>query len=214
MHRITTDVHRLESSRGSNGFVVVAGERTAVIDPGLGSGADRVGDELRDAVARGAIGTVTDIVLTHYDPDHAGAAARLQRTLGVSVRMSATDAAILRGETPPPTRVRRAMSLAMRAEYPDEVVEFSGANELFDGLEVLPTPGHTPGHVALRHEGVLFVGDAALVSKEGILRPFPRFLISDRRQAAESELVLAAMLDRNGIEWVCGGHSAPARVVR
>lgn len=210
MRRIADRCYQLDHSSGSNGYVVVGDGRAALIDPGLGSGTRKVAAELHAAEA--ITGPITDIVLTHYDPDHAGAAAKLQRALGAPVRMTAVDAAILRGEVRPPTPVRRAMALVLRAAYPDQVVEFADDAEIFEGLTVVAAPGHTPGHVALQWGRVLFIGDAAMVSREGVMRDFPALLISDKSQAAATVAALTARIHAEQIEWICAGHSAPARV--
>ncbi|WP_440710263.1 MBL fold metallo-hydrolase [Herbiconiux sp. YIM B11900] len=210
MRRIADRCYQLDHSSGANGYVVVGDGRAALIDPGFGSGARKVAAELHAAEA--VTGPITDIVLTHYDPDHAGAAAKLQRELGAPVRMSAPDAAILRGEASPPSRMRRFSARLMRAAYPDQVVEFADDAHIFDGLAVVAAPGHTPGHVALQWGRVLFIGDAAMVSGEGLLRDFPAFLIGDKPQAATTLATLTERIRDERIEWICAGHSAPVRV--
>jgi glyoxylase-like metal-dependent hydrolase (beta-lactamase superfamily II) len=108
MRLIAENCFQLEKSRGANGYVVRGEGRTAVIDPGMASGFDAVLAELRDAEARA--GRITDILLTHYDVDHAQVVKRLQEALQVPVWISTADAAILRGEAAPPTRFRRFLS--------------------------------------------------------------------------------------------------------
>jgi glyoxylase-like metal-dependent hydrolase (beta-lactamase superfamily II) len=212
--RIADRCFALEHSRGAHGYVVVGEGRTAIIDPGMGSGFTRLMHEIHDSEA--TTGPITDIVLTHYDIDHAGLAARLSDYLDVPVWLSATDAAILRREVPAPTGLRRFMMQIARVKYPAVVHEFDGAalTEIFPGLTAVPAPGHTPGHVALQWGSVLFSGDAVLVSKEGAFRQFPGFIIGDRAAALATTAALEERVREHDIRWVCGGHSAPARVRR
>ena len=212
MRPITDDCFQLERSRGANGYVVRGRGRTAVIDPGMSSGYEHVLAELRGSLER--TGPVTDLLLTHYDVDHAAAAARLQRALDVPVWISAPDAAILRGEVAPATRLRRLILRLAPITYPSEVRELTGAGEVFDGLTTFPTPGHTPGHVAYQWGNVLFTGDAVTVSATGELRQFFGPIISDKPRARATQTLLTERIAALGIEWVCAGHSAPARVRR
>jgi glyoxylase-like metal-dependent hydrolase (beta-lactamase superfamily II) len=220
VRRITDRCFQLDHSKGANGYVVVGDGRAAVIDPGLASGFAKLVAELRDSESQ--TGPVTDIVLTHYDPDHSGVAARLQRELGVPVWIGAADAAILSGEKEAPSGVRRVMNALSRVKNPAEVRELSTPagephheSEIFPGLVVIPTPGHTPGHVALQWGPVLFVGDSVSVSKEGVLRQFSMGpLISDKSLAVASEAVLNERIASTHAEWICAGHNPPARVVR
>jgi glyoxylase-like metal-dependent hydrolase (beta-lactamase superfamily II) len=210
VHRIADRCFQLHHSRGANGYVVAGDGRAAVIDPGLASGFSKLRAELRDSEA--LTGPITDIVLTHYDADHSGAAAKLQRELGAPVWLASADAAILRRDTAAPTGVRRFVSTIMRVEYPDDVREFDGTVQVFPGLEGFPTPGHTPGHTAFDYGTVLFVGDSVSVSKGGALRQFSLApLISDKRAAVASQRLLEERIASRGIEWICAGHSRPAR---
>jgi hydroxyacylglutathione hydrolase len=211
MRLIAENCFRLERSKGANGYVVRGEGRSAVIDPGLASGFDAVLAELRDAEPR--TGGITDILLTHYDPDHAQIVKRLQQALQVPVWVSTADAAILRGEAAPPTLFRRLLNRLSTSEYPDGVVEVTGTLEIFPGLLAFPTPGHTPGHLGFRWQDVLFTGDAVRVSKHGNLRQFFRLLISDKAMARTTERLLRERIKAEEIEWICAGHNPPTRWV-
>ncbi len=212
MRKIADRCFQLDHSKGANGYVVVGDGHAAVIDPGLAGGARAVALELHGGETM--TGPVTDIVLTHYDPDHAGAAAVLARELGVPVWVSAADARILRGDDAPPTGLRRLMGALMKPKVPGELREIEGAAEIFPGLAVVPAPGHTPGHLAFQWGPVLFVGDAVRVSDDGTLREFFGPLISDKAVAASTQVALNERISDEDIEWICAGHDAPVRVTR
>ncbi|MET0829031.1 MAG: MBL fold metallo-hydrolase [Microbacterium sp.] len=211
MRKIAENCFQLERSRGANGYVVRGDGRTAVIDPGMASGYDGVLAELRGSESR--IGTVTDILLTHYDFDHAQVVTRLQEELEVPVWISTADAAILRGEVAPPTAVRRFLNWIARSDYPGGVVEITGTLEIFPGLLAFPTPGHTPGHTAFRSGDVLFTGDAVRVTKQGNMKQFYRSVTSDKAMARTTEKLLRERIKAEEIEWLCAGHDKPTRWV-
>ncbi|MDN4611255.1 MBL fold metallo-hydrolase [Arthrobacter burdickii] len=209
MRLIADDCYELEQQKGSHGFVVSGAGRTAVIDPGMSSGFDGVIAELRANEA--TTGPVTDIVLTHYDADHAQAARRLQEVLGATVWIGGEDADVLRGRTKPKTLFRKVLQRVARVPFPDGARELSGSGEIFPGLEYLPTPGHTPGHYAYQWRSVLFSGDAARVSKDGRVRTFYAVLNNDTQVASRSVGVLAERIGSGTVDWICSGHNAIAR---
>lgn len=210
MRTIAGNCYQLQRSKGANGYLVRTPGRTAVVDPGMASGYDAVLGELRDAAP--IVGQVSDILLTHYDADHAQIALRLQRELGATVWLGAADAAILRRDVPPPTRIRRALFRVAPVEVPETLTELDGERELFEGLTTFPIPGHTPGQMAFQLGDVLFTGDAVRVERDGTMKRFYRALNSDNALAARTTAELQRRIDAGGINWVCPGHNPPARV--
>lgn len=207
MRGVIPGVHQLQSARAGNAFLIEEGDRAVLVDTGLRSGAGAVVAELKAA----RVPTVTDVVLTHYDPDHAGAAAAVQRATGARVWLGAADGRVLRGEEAPSTRMRRVIQRSGwlgRPEVPD-LTELPDdlEQEIVPGVVAVPAPGHTPGHHLVRWRGVAFIGDAARVSG-GRLVPFPRLLDSDRGQAAATLVAIVASAPR----LVCPGHGDPARL--
>ncbi|NUU06841.1 MBL fold metallo-hydrolase [Leifsonia sp. C5G2] len=207
MREVIEGLYRVEAARAGNAYLFEDGDRSVLVDSGLASGAAKVVAELSGA----RIPRLTDVVLTHYDPDHVGAAAAVQRATGATVWLGAADARILRGEVPPPTRTRRAMmrvgwlgrtDLPRLTELPDDAEA-----EVVPGAVAVPAPGHTPGHHLVRWRGVAFIGDAARLS-HGRLVHFPGFLISDRAQADATLTAIAASRPR----LVLPGHGAPGRL--
>lgn len=209
MRTIAGNCYQLQRSKGANGYLVRTPGHTAVVDPGMAGGYDALLGELRDAAP--VVGQVTDILLTHYDADHAQIARRLQRELDAAVWLGAADAAILRRDVSPPTRVRRALFRLAPVEVPETVTELDGERELFEGLSTFPIPGHTPGQMAFQLDDVLFTGDAVRVERGGTIKRFYGALNSDNPLAARTTADLQRRITA-GVGWVCPGHNPPARV--
>ncbi len=204
MRQLTTDVFWLTRAIGAHCYWLDAGDRVAIVDPGLKLGLNRVARELRDA-GRSPY-EVTDILLTHADADHAGAAAEWQRRTGARTWIGAADAAVLTGALTPATPFRRLTASIGRPELPGNLQLLDGDTELWPGVVALHTPGHTPGHHAFRAGRVLFAGDSA-TARHGRLEPMAAVLMTDVRQGHADLARLRAL----GADWYCCGHSAPTR---
>ena len=141
------------------------------------------------------------VVCTHGHPDHAGAARELALE-GIPVLIHPSDAEALattwRDTLRRPSRGR--IFAAMTPEPPDFVsIEDGDVLPMLGGLEVIHTPGHTPGSVCLygRRDKVLFVGDT-LQRRFGRVS-YASALYSDDVTAARRAVKRLASLDVNTI---------------
>lgn len=122
----------------------------AVIDPG--DDADRILAEVGKADL-----TIEHIINTHGHFDHVGGNRRLKDTTGADLLIHAQDAPMLAQLD------RMAGAFGIRAENspaPDRLL--TDGDRIAVGqlqLEVLHTPGHTPGGISLHVDGCVFVGD-------------------------------------------------------
>ena len=143
------------------------------------------------------------ILITHAHGDHVGSLDALHEALPeAEVLVSARDARFLKGDMSldpdePQTKLRGAY----------QTVKTQPTRLLQDGdrvgsLQVISTPGHTPGHIALfdTRDNSLIVGDAfqtrAGIAVSGTVRwlfPFPAMATWNRPLALESARRLRAL---------------------
>lgn len=145
-------VEVLESTIGDNLFYLIEdGQGTcALVDPIDGDLAVR---EVRD---RGL--DLSKVINTHFHPDHVG---------GNDTVFAAFPGATLVG----PRAEAEGILGQIERDALDEAV--SGGDRVQVGaleLEVLDTPGHTPGHISLRGGSWLFCGDVIFVGGAGNCR--------------------------------------------
>ena len=130
----------------------------AVIDPG--------GDEekiLAAAATRGL--AIRMIINTHGHPDHTLGNARLREATGAAIVMHADDAGWI---TTPEAAAAFAFLGLPFSPPPDRTVVDGDRLQLGSlQLEVLHTPGHSPGSICLLGEGNLFTGDSLFVGAAG-----------------------------------------------
>lgn len=158
-----------------NVFFVEDGPHLTLIDTGYENSEQRI---LEAAQALGRSPTdITNIVVTHCHPDHAGSLAALKAQTQAAAWMHRADAEVVRGRTPM-QRSTPAPGLLNQILYrifiknvpphvpPAEIEHEVGDGDLLPlagGIQAIHTPGHSAGHMAFllpRDGGLLFAADA------------------------------------------------------
>jgi glyoxylase-like metal-dependent hydrolase (beta-lactamase superfamily II) len=178
-----------------NCFLVREDDGFTLVDTGL-PGAAR--DILKAAEEAG--GSIRRIALTHAHGDHVGSLAALHEELPeVEISISERDARFLRGDMSLDPGEPEAK---LRGSYPKVDVEpnvLLKPGEHVGSLEMIPTPGHTPGHASFRdmRDGTLIAGDAyqtlggiAVAGKLRPLFPLPALATWHKPTAIESARTL------------------------
>jgi glyoxylase-like metal-dependent hydrolase (beta-lactamase superfamily II) len=153
-----------------NGFIIRDDDgQVTLVDMGIKSSGPKV------LAAVSAIGSgpsdVTRLLLTHAHPDHAGGAAHVAEATGRDLGIHEDDAPYAEaGHTAQRDQsflLARVMTRLFGANtFPAVTVgERLTDGQVLDvagGLEVVHTPGHSPGHAAYLHQpsGVLITGDS------------------------------------------------------
>lgn len=156
-------------------FLLPHADGVALVDAGLPGSVEAIESGLTYLAA--AWSDVTDVVVTHAHFDHVGGLA--------GVLAEASAAALWAG----PAEVRDVQAVSGgRVAQPLE------AGDRVAGWTVLPTPGHTAGHLCLVHEGdgVLLAGDV-VGSIGGELTRAPEMFTADLVRAEASLRELAAL---------------------
>lgn len=155
-------------------YFVVEEDGLTLVDTGMsGSAAD-----IRAAAEKLGI-PIRRIALTHAHGDHAGSLDELHELLpDAEVLVSERDARFLAGDQsldPGEPQAKLRGSYITRETRPTRLLS---AGDRVGSLEVIATPGHTPGHLAFfdTRERTLIAGDAFQtrggVAVSGTLRPF------------------------------------------
>lgn len=151
--QITENVTQLNRAHFVNAYLVREADGFTLIDTTFAGAA---GQLIAAAHAQG--GEIRRVALTHAHSDHAGSVDRLRERLGtgVEVLMGDLDARILAGEQI--IDGKRKGSWAKLSTAPDTRLL---GGERVGSLEVVASPGHTPGHVAFldSRDGTLLAGD-------------------------------------------------------
>lgn len=209
--QITSNVHHIPGII-CNPYLIIDEDGLTLIDTGMPGSHKKILDYIK-----GLERTPSDlkrIILTHSDIDHVGGLASLKQASGATTYASQIEAAaIAKGR---PSRqiqskqtlrraVRRLLMSVFRPKpiQVDEILVEGQTLPVLGGLQVLSTPGHTPGHISLYSPstGVLFCGDS-IVSRDGVLIESVPANTWNQEKAAESVRKQAALKPK----VVCSGH--------
>lgn len=179
------------------------GEENILVDtgrPGQGKG---ILNDLK------AIGIKPDdikhILITHHDVDHVGSLAFLEEYTGARIWASEKDIPYIYGEK---SRhgIKRLISVIMPLKKPGNITPYPD-NQRIDGIRVISTPGHTPGHVSLLYKDVLLVGDLFKTSR-GKIVPMSSFMNWDDKILKES----VNKINNYDFRWICPAHGEPLKI--
>lgn len=195
----------------ANTYLIIEPTGITLIDTGLPSSVPKI---VRFLASLGySLADVKDIIITHADDDHYGCLAKLKSMTGAKTYSSAIEAkAIQNGHSSRPLKLTGfkawlfgAFSKLVHtkpATIDTNLVEGS-LLPILGGLQVIATPGHTPGHIALYAptQGILFAGDS-LRSNGGKLVPSKGINTWDEHEA----LISVRKLSQYRARIVCVGH--------
>ncbi|QMU78203.1 MBL fold metallo-hydrolase [Streptacidiphilus sp. PB12-B1b] len=179
MHPLAPGVTHIPTSKRDNAFLVDGDDGLTLVDVGWAKAPGVLLAALAELGRKP--GDIKRIVLTHAHPDHVKGAAELRERTGAAILIHQADAAWLEaGRVPAEGRsgavgrlIDRIPALHWTPVTPDGLLTDDQLIEGSDGLRVVHTPGHTPGHIVLVHEPsrTVLLGDAVFHRGELALGP-------------------------------------------
>lgn len=196
-----------------NVFFIEDGDKLTLVDTGYENAGDKIlagakelGKQPQD---------ITNIIVTHCHPDHAGSLAALKLLTGARVWMHPLDAEVVRGNTPmnrsTPSAgiinqilyrifIKNVPAYVPPAET-DHDVKDGDVVPVGGGLKAYHTPGHSAGHISFmleRDGGLLFAADAC----SNMMGLAPSIVYDDHEQGRRSLAHLAKL----NPAAICFGH--------
>jgi glyoxylase-like metal-dependent hydrolase (beta-lactamase superfamily II) len=157
---------------GVNAYLVEQNEGLTLVDAGRAGDGESIVKAIRTCGHTPA--DLTDVLITHYHGDHRGSAAHLRRVSSPAIAVHGLDRAVVEhGARPPKPSPRRGLqgrawllarlllALGWRGSEAVSVNRELRDGDRVGGIQVVHTPGHTPGHCSFVWQArVLFAGDA------------------------------------------------------
>jgi glyoxylase-like metal-dependent hydrolase (beta-lactamase superfamily II) len=182
IHAIPTDTGPLLSPFMPQVYLAVGGEG-ALIDSGYGD--EHSASAIIDYVNYFPGLRLSYIIITHAHPDHINGSARLKEITGATIVIHSAE---------------QSNITADKEVGEGDIISLNGID-----LEIVHTPGHSPGHICLyiRKDRVMFSGDQVVSLGTTAIHP-PQ---GDMKQYIDS---LRKLLTYD-IELICPGHGTPIR---
>jgi glyoxylase-like metal-dependent hydrolase (beta-lactamase superfamily II) len=199
--KIEENVYALESTRGSYSYLIKDKE-AILIDTGNPGKVKDILKEIESLNIKPK--NIKHILLTHHDVDHVGNATLLQKETGATLWASKKDIPYILGDKSRPG-IKKVASFLMRVKKPEKIKSYD--DQKIDDIEIISTPGHTPGHVSFLYKDILFAGDLVRNSN-GVLKKLPKMGNSDDKTLKESIL----KMNEDSFKWICPAHGEPLEV--
>ena len=170
--KITENIWLLEASRaqgrapGFHCYLVRDAEGLTLIDTSLPGRGEAILQEIGQLGFQPA--DLKRIFLTHTDMDHIGNARMLQEATGCKVYVSREEEEYLAGKRkrlPHKEKMFQGFQLPRVEIYPEHL----------EGYQIIPTPGHTAGHVCILYQDCLFAGDCCSTESGEVTGPGKEF---------------------------------------
>jgi len=183
--QLAPGVTRIVTSKRDNTFLIEGDDGLTLVDVGWSKAPGVLLNAVADLGHKPS--DIRRVILTHAHPDHVQGAAELRRHTGAHILIHDADRAWLEaGRVPAQGRsgaigrfIDHLPKLHWTPTTADGTISDGDVVEGSDGLRVIHTPGHSPGHIVLMHEPsrTVLMGDAAF--NRGKLAIGPAALAAD-----------------------------------
>ncbi len=186
-----------------NCYALRHGSQRILVDAGTKSAGKKLISFYRER------GEKPDLVLiTHYHPDHIGGLHMIYEEFKPEIYAPEIEIPVIQGKEKIESTKSMLSKLVSGVSRIDAVEAVRPAESLeLPFIEVIPTPGHTPGSVSylFKEDGIIFIGDAFSVSsgKPKINRAFTLDI-------PKAEASMNYVLSKKGMT-ILPGHGEPLR---
>ena len=196
--KITEQIVRLDCTKGSYAYAIL-GQSVTLIDTSYPGRGGKILSEL--ALHSAGPERIGRILLTHKDADHIGNAIFLQAATGCDIYIGENDLPSVSGAAR--EKGLKGMLNRIMCSGRLEKAKTLPAGPIA-GVEIIPAPGHSPGHTCYRFQNVLFAGDLFTST-----RNLPALMTGLFKLDHPKVIEALRKVDLKGVDWLCPAHGAP-----
>jgi len=194
---VREDIYKVDLTEGAYCYCILTGEHNVLIDANFDHNAQAIIDDLKAA----GIEKIDAIFLTHSDGDHIKGAKIISDHFSCPVFLSAREKVSM---TDAATNKRGVADAFEGVALPELITFDDDAKEMF-GIEIVPSYGHTYGHLCFLYEDALFAGDL-IAERDGVFIELDPKYIRDRDESLKA---IDLMNDTVVFSLVCPTHGEP-----
>lgn len=183
-------------------YAVLEADGITLIDSGFPSRGKEILDEVRELGMRKL--NIKQILLTHSDLDHMGNAAWIQEKSDCPVWISEAELVYTDGRK---ARFGEKQEMAEAFGLKNPQFSFYPRSGRLGDFEIIPTPGHSVGHVSIIYRKKILFGGDLFSCREGAFCPADPRYSEDTALAARS---FAALTERY-FTVLCPAHGKPEK---
>jgi len=215
MKNILPGLYTFEGLLVGRVYLIEDSDGLTIIDGGIANVTNRIISQIEASGRR--LSDIKRILLTHAHADHVGALPTLRERSGAPIITSETEKPYAQGDIPiaraDPTKLSglSRMMLPSRPMYNKGIIVDQTVNEgdvidALGGLQVIATPGHSPGHICFwqPERKILIAGDVMMRPFGKLRLPIAAFT-TDMAEDIRSIGKVAAL----DPEVACFGHGEP-----
>lgn len=197
IEKVGQDVYSITIQNYSNSALLTSG-RLILVDTGLEASAQELLQNIQACGYKPE--DIEFIILTHMHPDHTAGLASMKRITEATVASHELEAKFISHEAKFPG------SPMMQQFEPLQVDELLVDNQIYQGLQIIHTPGHTPGNIAiLDQEARLLIAGDSLMIQDNNIQPLPDQFNTDPKKHRTS---LTKLLNYQ-FDKIIAGHGHP-----
>jgi glyoxylase-like metal-dependent hydrolase (beta-lactamase superfamily II) len=205
MKAIAPNLYTFEGLIAGRAYLIEDPDGLTIIDGSLPNSTEKLISQINASGRR--VSDIKRILLTHAHGDHVGALPALHAQSGAPIITSEVEKPYAEGTLP---IARPASGLKIRAQTikgitVDRTVSDGDVIDAMGGLQVIATPGHSPGHISFwqPERKILIAGDV-LMHMFGLRLPFA-MATPDMPENIRSIKKIAQL----NPEIICFGHGEP-----
>ncbi|GHU51449.1 hydrolase [Bacilli bacterium] len=194
--KISNNVYSLDCTNGGRCFIIKETDGYTLIDTGMPKLADKIMEELKTYDISPV--SIKRILLTHGDVDHIGNADAIRKITNCEIYANQLEIPYLEGKKYY-NLIKKTLRKVLHVKPIDGVKELP--QNKIGQIQIINTPGHTPGHMCYKYGKYLFIGDL-VGEKNGKISMLPKTMTYDTKQLKKSII----NLNLEGVELMCPAH--------